>query len=70
MILDNETKYYANFLIKRWLFSILYFGLQKTKKAKRILRDPNKKNKFYILDVTKCNPKYLVFYILLHIMEN
>jgi hypothetical protein len=45
-------KYYVNFLIKRWLFSILDFDKKKT-----ILKDLYKNNKFYILDKTKHNYK-------------
>jgi hypothetical protein len=33
--LQNGTKHHANFLAKRWLFSILDFGLKRPKKPKR-----------------------------------
>jgi len=47
----------ANFLAKRWLFSILDFGLKRPKKAKRAPRGSHEGNKFCILDGTKHNPE-------------
>jgi len=35
IILQNETKHYAKFLVKEWLFSILEFGNKKQKKIEK-----------------------------------
>jgi hypothetical protein len=54
IILQNETKHYAKFLVKRYPFSILDFGLKRQKKkpkSQKALTHPHKK--FDILDETK-----------------
>jgi len=56
--LQNKTKHYAKFLAKRWLFSILDFGLKSLKKnPKRASSGSHEGNKFYILDGTKHDPE-------------
>jgi len=56
IILQNETKYYAKFLAKRWLFSILDFGIKRPKNLKES-HEAHEDNKFCILDGTKHDPK-------------
>jgi len=54
--LHNETKHYTKVLEKKWLFSILDFGLKKKKKSpKKPQEGHNEENKFSILDGTKHN---------------
>jgi len=49
IVLQNGTNDHANFLAKRWLFSILDFGLKRPKNPK----EPHEGNNFCILDRTK-----------------
>jgi hypothetical protein len=50
--LQNETKHHLKFLVKRYSFSILDFGLRRQKKKKpKSSHPPNEK--FDILDGTK-----------------
>jgi hypothetical protein len=49
--LQNETKHHANFLIKRYPFSILDFGLKRKKKKPKNPHPPHEN--FDILDGTK-----------------
>jgi hypothetical protein len=52
IILQNETKHHANFLAKSYSFSILDFGLKRSKKkSQKTLTHPHEK--FDILDETK-----------------
>jgi hypothetical protein len=53
--LQNKTKYHVKFLAKRWLFSILDFGLKRQKKPKK--SGSHKGNKLCILDGTKHDPE-------------
>jgi hypothetical protein len=53
IILQNGTKYHANFLAKRYPFSILDFGLKRSKKAKTSKSPHPPYEKFGILDGTK-----------------
>ena len=58
IILYNRTKYHIKILAKKWLFSILDFGLkERKKKPKRASRGSHEGNKLYILDETKYNPE-------------
>jgi hypothetical protein len=51
--LQNETKHLTKFLAKRYLFSILDFGLKRQKKKKK-QKSPHPPHKKYgILDRTK-----------------
>jgi hypothetical protein len=51
--LQNGTKHHANFLAKRYSFSILDFGLKRLKKAKSQKNSYPPHEKFGILDGTK-----------------
>jgi hypothetical protein len=53
IILQNETKYHAKFLTKRYPFSILDFCLKRQKKTKKPKNPHTPHEKFGILDETK-----------------
>jgi hypothetical protein len=53
IILQNETKHHAKFLVKRYLFSILDFDLKMPKNAKKPKNSHLPYEKFGILDGTK-----------------
>jgi hypothetical protein len=51
--LQNGTKHHANFLAQKYPFSILDFGLKRSKKAKKLKSPHPPYEKFDILDGTK-----------------
>jgi hypothetical protein len=53
IILYNKIKHHVKFLVRRWLFSIFDFGLERPKKLKKASRGPHEDDKFCILDETK-----------------
>jgi hypothetical protein len=65
IILQNRTKYHAKFLAKKYIFSILDFGLKRKKNKKLKSRHPPHE-KFGILDKTKHT--YKIFGILYFII--
>jgi hypothetical protein len=52
IILQNGIKHHVKFLVKKWLFSILDFGLKRLKNTKEP-HETLESNKFCILDGTK-----------------
>jgi hypothetical protein len=65
--LQNRTKYYAKILAKKYPFSILDFGLERLKKAKRTKSPHPPHEKFGILNETKHIPE--IFGILYFIIS-
>jgi hypothetical protein len=53
IILQNRTKHHAKFLAKRYPFSILDFGLKRSKKSQKTKSSHPPHEKFSILDETK-----------------
>jgi hypothetical protein len=53
IILQNRTKHHAKFLAKRYSFSVLDFGLKRSKKPKSQKVLTHHMKKFGILDGTK-----------------